>query len=207
MSALLGEAVGAIPLVVLQVPALLVAVTVHELAHGLTAWRLGDPTARLQGRVTLNPLRYLDPLGVIAFFVSGVTWSRPVPVNPYNLGHPRRDAGLIGVSALLVNGALAIALGVALAAAPGLWLRAPALATAIDETARASLRLALVNLVPIPPLDAGHFLPYLFPGRAWPRLHRVEALGSLVLLLLCAAGAARYTLEPVAMALAPLGTR
>ena len=82
----MSDLFGAIPLafvqrLILQIPALLIAVTVHELAHGLVADRLGDPTARLQGRITLNPLPHIDPLGALAFVVAGFGWAKPVPVN------------------------------------------------------------------------------------------------------------------------------
>src|SRR5215470_3279868 len=76
---------------VLQLPALLIAVTVHELAHALVADRLGDPTARALGRLTLNPLPHIDPVGAVAFVLVGFGWAKPVPVNSANLRHRRRD--------------------------------------------------------------------------------------------------------------------
>src|SRR4029434_612238 len=82
----------------LLIPAFLVAVTVHELAHGVVADRLGDPTARRLGRLTLNPLPHIDPLGAIAFLLAGFGWARPVPVNAYNLKHPRRDMAWIAAA-------------------------------------------------------------------------------------------------------------
>src|SRR5215813_4495926 len=92
---------------VVQIPALLLAVTVHELAHGLVADRLGDPTARLQGRITLNPLPHIDPLGALAFIIAGFGWAKPVPVNAYNLRNPRRDMALVAVAGPISNFAVA----------------------------------------------------------------------------------------------------
>src|SRR5215813_9095976 len=93
---------------VFQLPALLLAVTVHELAHGLVADRLGDPTARLQGRLTLNPLPHIDPLGALAFVVAGFGWAKPVPVNAYRLKNPRRDMAMVAVAGPITNFAVAL---------------------------------------------------------------------------------------------------
>src|SRR5215510_7876710 len=88
---------------IILIPAFLVAVTVHELAHGLVADRLGDSTARLQGRLTLNPLPHIDPIGAIAFLLAGFGWAKPVPVNAHNLRHPRRDMALVAVAGPVSN--------------------------------------------------------------------------------------------------------
>src|SRR6266571_3661197 len=94
---------------VLQLPALLISVTVHELAHALVADRLGDPTARALGRLTLNPLPHIDPLGALAFVLAGFGWAKPVPVNGANLRHPRRDMALVAAAGPAANLVLAFA--------------------------------------------------------------------------------------------------
>src|SRR5881396_4452356 len=88
---------------VLQLPALLIAVTVHELAHALVADRLGDPTARALGRLTLNPLPHIDPLGALAFVLAGFGWAKPVPVNAQNLRHPMRDMAWVAAAGPISN--------------------------------------------------------------------------------------------------------
>src|SRR5215470_9116761 len=94
---------------VLQLPALLIAVTVHELAHALVADRLGDPTARALGRLTLNPLPHIDPLGALAFVLAGFGWAKPVPVNAHNLRHPMRDMALVAAAGPISNFIVALA--------------------------------------------------------------------------------------------------
>jgi Zn-dependent protease len=184
----------------LLIPAFLVAVTVHEIAHGLVADRLGDPTARRHGRLTLNPLAHLDPLGAIAFFLTRFGWAKPMPVNAYNLRHPRRDMVWIAVAGPLSN------LIVALLALLG-WVfvgsAAPFLmqVTPIDDLLQAVFKLnvllAIFNLIPLPPLDGGHFLPFLLPPR-WSGLVRpLEQYGPLLLLLLVMSGATRYIVDPL----------
>src|SRR5258705_7552189 len=91
MSGLFDDPLGYLSGLVLKLPALLIAVTVHELAHALVADRLGHPTARRLGRITLNPLPHIDPLGALAFVIAGFGWAKPVPVHAANLGHPTRD--------------------------------------------------------------------------------------------------------------------
>ena len=91
MSGLFGDPVAFLQSLVLKIPALLLAITVHEVAHGWVADRLGDPTARLAGRLTLNPLPHIDPIGALAFVLAGFGWARPVPVSARNFRHPRRD--------------------------------------------------------------------------------------------------------------------
>src|SRR3989337_1235241 len=117
MTELLGDPAAFLQRLLLQIPALLIAVTVHELAHALVADRLGDPTARSLGRLTLNPLPHIDPLGALAFVLAGFGWAKPVPVNAYNLKRPVRDMAWIAAAGPLSNlitafvGLIALGLG------------------------------------------------------------------------------------------------
>lgn len=206
---LFADPLGFLQRFVLQVPALLIAVTVHELAHGLVADRLGDPTARLHGRLTLNPLPHIDPLGAIAFVLAGFGWAKPVPVNSYNLRHPRRDMAWIAAAGPLSNFAVAF-VGMAVLV---LALRMTDLPAFVVEPLlghepfrpgvvgwiyRFNLGLGVFNLIPLPPLDGGHFLPYLFPrGSRWTLLHQLEQYGPIILLLLLVTGATRYIVDPI----------
>ncbi|MGH7267290.1 MAG: site-2 protease family protein [Candidatus Rokuibacteriota bacterium] len=197
------DPVGALTSLVLMLPALLLAVTVHELAHGLVADRLGDPTARRQGRLTLNPLPHIDPLGALAFVVAGFGWAKPVPVNAMNLRHPRRDMALVAAAGPVSNFGVAF---VALIALVLLW-RTPT-AALLGEPLRYvytfNLGLAIFNLIPLPPLDGGHFLPYFLPRGAWPLLRPLQAYGPVLLLLLVISGGTRYIIGPVFQAVSAL---
>src|SRR5215475_3782528 len=103
IDSLFRDPVGAIQMLLLMIPGLLLAVTVHEVAHGWVADRLGDPTARLSGRLTLNPLPHIDPLGALAFVLAGFGWAKPVPVNPYNLRRPVRDMAWVAIAGPVSN--------------------------------------------------------------------------------------------------------
>jgi Zn-dependent protease len=200
MTDLVSDPLGALQRIVLQIPALLLAVTVHELAHGLVADRLGDPTARLQGRLTLNPLPHIDPLGAIAFVLAGFGWARPVPVNAYNLRRPIRDMAWIAaagpVSNFLVAFAGLLALVLVQRTVDAAFLAQP-LAGVCFWIFQFNLALGIFNLIPLPPLDGGHFLPYFLPRRSWSTLHQLEQYGPVILLLLVMTGATRYIVGPV----------
>lgn len=200
MTDLFGDPAAFLQSLLLKVPALLLAVTVHEVAHGWVANRLGDPTARLSGRLTLNPLPHIDPIGAIAFVVAGFGWAKPVPVNPANLRHPVRDMTWVAVAGPISNLLLAFVGLVALAllrrsGAP-LFLAQP-LDGILLYVYQFNVVLAIFNLIPLPPLDGGHFLPYLFPRGSWALLHQLEQYGPFILLLLVFTGATRYIIWPV----------
>ncbi len=200
MSSLFDDPVAFLQNLVLMAPALLLAVTVHELAHALVADRLGDPTARQAGRITLNPLPHIDPLGALAFVLAGFGWAKPVPVNAANLRHPRRDMAWVAAAGPLSNFVLAFVGLVALALAHR-TLDAPFLADPIRGVLRYvyafNLGLAIFNLIPLPPLDGGHFLPYFLPRAAWRTLHQLEQYGPFILILLVMTGATRYVVGPI----------
>ncbi len=176
---------------VISMLALVLGITVHECAHAWAADRLGDPTARLAGRVTLNPLAHLDPLGSFMMVLStltgvGIGWGKPTPVAPYRLRFgPRRGNALVALSGPLSNIAVAVLFGLLLRLVPALplWV-----AIALNSIVLVNLYLAVFNLLPIPPLD-GHsiLLGLLSLSRArWAWrvsefLVRVEQQGVLIL--------------------------
>jgi Zn-dependent protease len=201
MNDLFDDPLGFFPRLILQIPALLVAVTVHELAHALVADRLGDPTARRLGRITLNPLPHIDPLGALAFVLAGFGWAKPVPVNAQNLRHPVRDMAWVAAAGPLSNFLVAF---VALVAVRLLSRVGGALPFVIEPLAGVifwiyvfNLALGIFNLIPLPPLDGGHFLPYLLPRGAASALRGLERYGMLLLLVLVFTGAIQWILGPV----------
>jgi Zn-dependent protease len=196
----LRDPAGAVQVLLLMVPGLLLAVTVHEVAHGWVADRLGDPTARLAGRLTLNPLPHIDPLGALAFVLAGFGWARPVPVSARNLRRPVRDMAWVAAAGPLSNFLVAF-LGLVALVLTARVLDAPFVARPVAGMLRFvytfNLGLAIFNLIPLPPLDGGHFLPYFFPRHSWPLLARLEQYGPLILLLLVFSGATRYIVGPL----------
>jgi len=154
---------------VIRFLALLPALTFHEFAHAYSAYRLGDPTARSAGRVSLNPLRHLDPIGTLMILIpkSPIGWAKPVPVNPYNFREPERDLMIstaCGPLANLAEGLIAGAiLRVVLIVTPLAMLQNSFLVTFLVWLVLINFALAMFNLLPLGPLDGHSVLPYFLP--------------------------------------------
>lgn len=103
LSALQSDPKGTLIILLYQIPAILIALTLHELSHGYVAYRCGDPTAQMMGRLTFNPLKHLDPIGTLFMLLFGFGWARPVPVNPRNYKHFRRDDLLVSLAGIIMN--------------------------------------------------------------------------------------------------------
>ncbi len=169
----------------------LLAVTFHEAAHGWVAWRLGDNTAKQQGRVTFNPLAHIDPFGTIALpallilmkagFVFG--WAKPVPVDPRNLRNPRRDMVLVAAAGPGANIVIAYVSALLLHAAPFLpeVMAGWALET-LQISVFLNVLLAVFNMIPLPPLDGGKVAVGLLPYRLGYELAKLERFGFLIIL-------------------------
>lgn len=197
-----------------MIAALLFAVTVHEVAHGAAALRMGDPTARLAGRLTLNPIRHLDPVGSlllpIGLKLAGSPivfgYAKPVPVNPANFRNLRRGTLLVsgaGVAANLgltfVSGLLfraLVAVGPALYASPVRPLLIDALML-LGYSAVINAVLAVFNLIPIPPLDGSRLLAMVLPDGLRRRYAQLERYGFLILIVLLMTGAIDRVLPAV----------
>lgn len=173
---------------------LVVALTVHEFAHAWTAQRLGDDTPRLSGRLTLNPLAHLDPIGSLMLILAGFGWAKPVPVNAYALQR-RTPAGLMLVSAagpisnLLLAVVAALPLRVGLLAPSsldtplGVWA-----ARFLQEFIFINLVLLFFNLIPLAPLDGEKIAEYLLPPRGQDVLYRLRPYGPIILMALIVLG-------------------
>ena len=174
-----------------QLLAVLFCLTVHETCHGLAALALGDPTAKRQHRLSLNPLRHIDWFGLLMMLVAGFGWARPVPVTPNYFKKPRQGMALTALAGPASNLLLALLL---LIPARLIYTYAHYSVfnqTALDfltSTAALSIGLGLFNLIPIPPLDGSKVLAVLLPERAYRWLMRYERFGIFALWLLVALG-------------------
>lgn len=161
------------------------AISIHEAAHAWAADRLGDPTARFSGRLTLNPFAHLDPLGTLMLFLFGFGWGKPVPVDYYNLRQPRRDAALISLAGPLSN--LILAIFISLVWRLGIYLSPPSgqiLSFFFLPLLQLNLILGVFNLLPLNPLDGGKILTGLLPSPQSEAVERFLESYSLILLIL-----------------------
>jgi Zn-dependent protease len=180
------------------------AITVHEVAHGWVALRFGDRTAQMLGRLTLNPFKHIDPVGTV--LIPGMLlllhaplfgYARPVPVDWRNLHHPKRDMAVVAAAGPAVNFLMGI--GWALFIRAGLLLGESGLALIYMGVAGIFINtiLMVLNLLPLPPLDGGRVLTGLLPGRwAW-YFSRIEPYGFLILVALLVTGLLGYIMWPV----------
>ena len=170
-------------------PPILFALTVHEYAHGWMAFRYGDPTAKNAGRLTLNPLSHLDPIGTIMLFLVHLGWAKPVPVNPYYLRHPKRDmiwVSLAGPGANMLT-ALACGLIIRLVNPLSAYLQMGTsflgiLALMVVYGMMINIVLAIFNLIPLPPLDGSKILRGLLPDQYEYQMDQLERVGPFLLL-------------------------
>lgn len=174
---------------IMLVPGLL-AITCHEVSHGYVAWRYGDPTAKMLGRLTLNPLKHIDIFGTLMLVIVGIGWAKPVPVVIENLRNPKKDMIWVSIAGPVTNILLALAsallLRVVLLVPPDIGvsfiLRPVSYMAAFSVYI--NLLLAFFNMIPIPPLDGGRVLMGLLPYRQAASLSRLEPYGMILIILL-----------------------
>ena len=169
-------------------PPILLALTFHEYAHAFVAHRYGDDTAQRSGRLTLNPLRHLDPLGTIMIFLVHFGWAKPVPVNPYNLRNPKKDMLWISAAGPLSNMLLALISGLLFrllsdfAATPGRDSLTGLLVVVVFLSLKINLALAIFNILPIAPLDGSKILYGLLPPKFGKMIFALERYGPFILI-------------------------
>lgn len=188
-----------------RLPVILAALTFHEYAHGWVADKLGDPTARLSGRLTFNPLAHLDPIGTLALIFSPVGWAKPVPVNFNNLRRPKRDMVWVAAAGPGANLILAAVSAWSLrlfegggAIVESSWLAglATPLYLMLQVSVLINVALAIFNLLPLPPLDGGRIVSGLLPPRQAASYGRLERYGFVILLVLIFSGAVDRLIWP-----------
>ncbi|MDB9822509.1 site-2 protease family protein [Deltaproteobacteria bacterium] len=164
---------------IIRIAVLLFAVTIHEYAHGKAALSLGDPTAKNAGRLTLNPISHIDPIGAICLFLFNFGWAKPVPVNTRYFQNRRRDTILMAISGPVSN--------ISAAFVTGLFLRfyliqVPIYQTLLIYMLLMNIGLGLFNLLPIPPLDGSHVLENILPPSASIRFRQMSRYAPFVLI-------------------------
>jgi len=189
-----------------RLPAIILALSLHEYAHGRVAYAFGDPTAKHAGRLTLNPLRHLDMLGTVALIFFGFGWAKPVPVNPYYFQGNRAKkmmwvAGAGPLSNLAQALLMAVLLSLLLHAMPVMQSGASAGITLLVNFLQyyiiINLVLAVFNLLPVPPLDGSKILAGLLPERHMHIIYQLEHYGFVILILLMVFGLTSRIISPI----------
>lgn len=161
---------------------LIVAITIHEFFHAFIADKLGDPTPRSLGRLTLNPLKHLDPIGTIALIFLGFGWGKPVPIDPYNFKKPRRDEALVSLAGPASNLILALVVSLLVKFIPLNYVSLLMLSSLIQL----NVILAVFNLLPLPPLDGSKIFLSLLPNETsqqWKEAFDKYGLFLIIILL------------------------
>jgi len=198
-----------IPYLVIAFAVLIFSLTVHEAAHAWSASRLGDDTARRLGRVSLNPVVHVDPIGTLLLPLVAIIgnlpiigWAKPTPVNPRNLRHPRRDNVLVTVAGPASNLMIAVVAAMALRLIPaadpsveGMDVSSPLILLAI-QLVDINLLLALFNMIPVPPLDGGRVMAGLLPPALAIRYNQLGRYGFIIIYALMLTGALGALIGP-----------
>lgn len=182
----------------------LASLTVHEWAHAWTADRLGDPTARLLGRVSFNPIVHIDPIGTIvlpllAAYTTGFVfgWAKPVPVNISQLGQPKRDFMIVAAAGPASNLVMAAGAALVFRALGGVEAMGEPAIRVLYFFVSINVLLAVFNMLPVPPLDGGNVLAGLLPDSFAPLLNGLRQFGFLILLGLIVSGVLERIVRPV----------
>jgi len=183
-----------IQIIIMLIPPILLALTFHEFMHGWAAYKMGDPTAKMAGRLTMNPIAHLDPIGTLMLFLVHFGWAKPVPVDPRYFRNPKRDLLIVSAAGPLANMVLALASGLLVRLFRNGHLNFIPLNvlqpvyTMVILSLQINLALAIFNLVPIPPLDGSKILMGIVPQRYESRIEWLEHYGGYFLMAIIVIG-------------------
>ncbi|MBE6621824.1 MAG: site-2 protease family protein [Ruminococcaceae bacterium] len=191
--------------VLVTIPVVLLSLSFHELAHGYVAMKLGDPTARYYGRITMNPLKHLDPIGALSMLFFGIGWAKPVPINPMNFRNPKKGMALTGLAGPVSNlilsfvGTLLYRICIAVCAmepvalqilgSRPLWLLVLAIQLFLWYFSYMNAMLAIFNLIPVPPFDGSRIFYFILPDKYYFSVMKYERIIMTVTLVLLFTGA------------------
>ncbi|WP_026475909.1 site-2 protease family protein [Alkaliphilus transvaalensis] len=192
--------------IILTVPAVLMAITLHEFAHGYSAYLMGDPTAKERGRLSLNPLAHLDPFGFILLLVAGFGWAKPVPINAYYFKKRRLGIFIVSIAGVVTNFILATLLTIALGLQATYYPNGM-ISDMITYGIWINLVLGVFNLFPIPPLDGSKIILSILPNNLAYYFHKIEKYSYVILIALIFFGAINKVLFPVTQFLLSLLVR
>lgn len=179
---------------IISLPGLLIAIIFHELAHGLTAYWLGDPTAKNAGRLTLNPIKHIDPMGFMFMLIFRFGWAKAVPINPSYFKNRKRDTILVSIAGVTTNFVIAIITGAILVHAP---IRNEIVAQMLVITLWYNIMLGVFNLMPFPPLDGSKVVASLLPVKIEYLFYKYEKYFYLILIFLIATRGIQRILGPL----------
>lgn len=181
----------------LNLPGILIAIVFHELAHGLTAYWLGDNTAKDAGRLTLNPIKHIDPVGLLCMFIFRFGWAKPVPINPNNFKNRKRDTILVSLAGVVTNFIIAL---ISLGVIRLLYISNitnSILYNMIIATFLFNIILGVFNLLPFPPLDGSKILASLLPTKYEYYFYKYEKYLYFVLILLIISNSLDKIINPI----------
>lgn len=179
----------------LSLPGILLAISFHEMAHGFAADAMGDPTPKLAGRLTVNPLKHIDPLGLLSMLLFRFGWAKPVPINPLNFKDRKKGMIVVSLAGILTNLLLGfLAMATYFIVVP---LQNEVLMTIIYYIYIYNVVFAVFNLLPIPPLDGSKALMVFLPNKALPTFYEIQKYGMFIILGLAITGLLGIIINPV----------
>lgn len=185
------------PDMIFRIPALLITLTIHEYAHARAAVSLGDPTPRFLGRLTLNPIPHLDPIGLIMLWLFKFGWAKPVPVNPNNFLNPRKGMMVVALAGPVSNILLALVTAIAITLLSSFRLGGEEVMKMLRWIYMYNIMFAIFNLLPIPPLDGGKVVASLLPPRYAHKYESIEPYGTWILMGLVWIGVIGVVIYPL----------
>jgi Zn-dependent protease len=183
-----------------MLPGILIALTFHEFAHGLAAYAMGDDTAKNAGRLSLDPMKHIDPIGFIMLFIMRFGWAKPVPINENNFKHERLGLFFVSIAGITMNLILALIFQLILFFTADI-VQLSAYVDVMRGIVWINIMLAAFNLLPIPPLDGSKIIYTFLPRNLRFTFYKYESYGSIILIILLLTGGISLLLNPVISAL------